>query len=327
MNNNKNLINGNVLSVLVKFTLPILFSILLQTAYGSADLFIVGQFSDVNNISGVSVGSQISQIFMSACLGISMGTTVLIGRFIGSGEKERASKVVGTSVFAFAIMAVISTAIIIIFATHLIKLMQTPSESFSQAKSYLVISGIGSIFIVGYNLLGSVFRGIGDSKTPLIAPQAFGQALSAFAAQNLDANKPERADKGLLYAIIISLIYGAFSGYISFFHGEIFTNFFNADTATTLGSLEYMKAYSVDCMLVAFMFNLHGYFNGWGKTKFVMYNSVLSAFLIRIPVSYYFSTFENPSLFLIGIAIPVSTVVQIIAGFIYLKKVKNERFE
>ncbi|MFI3325611.1 MAG: MATE family efflux transporter [Clostridia bacterium] len=441
MNKNKNLIDGKVLPVLVKFTIPILLTILLQIAYGTADLFIVGQFSDVNNVSGVSIGSQLSQIFTNACVGISMGTTVLIGRYVGSGEKEKASKVVGTSIFTFAILAIVCTTIIVSLANPLITLMQAPAESFEQAKSYLIIAGIGSIFIVAYNLLGSVFRGIGDSKTPLIAvaiacvanilldllfvaglqmgssgaatatviaqgisvllsviiikkkglpfkfkakdigydkeyikdiftigipaalqmvlasfsflvissilnslgvsasaavgivgkitafilimPQAFGQALSAFTAQNIGAQKPERASKALKVAILISVVYGFFSAYVSFFHGEIFTHIFNADTETTICALSYMKAYSLDCLLVAFMFNFNGYFNGCGRTKFVMYNSVIASFLVRIPVSYLFSTFANPSLFLIGLAVPISSLFQVIISIFYFRNIKK----
>lgn len=437
MNKKKNLVEGNVLSILVKFTLPILLTMLLQIAYGTADLFIVGQFSDVANVSGVSIGSQLSQIFAAFCMGISMGTTVLIGRFIGAADNKKASKVMGVSIFTFAVLAAICTIIIIGFSNQLVMLMQAPEESFQQARSYLVIAGMGSVFIVFYNLIGSIFRGIGDSKTPLVTvsiacvinivldlvfvgifgmgssgaatatviaqgisvllsiviikknglpfifnvkdigydnlylrqifkigipsalqmvlasfsflvissilnslgvavsaavgivgkitgiilimPQAFGQSLSAFTAQNLGAKKVERADKALFWGITLSVIYGIATGYLSYFHGSMFTNLFNPDAETTVAALSYLKAYSLDCVLVAFAFSFSGYFNGCGKTTFVMLSGIMAAFLVRIPVSYYFSTFDNPSLFLIGLAIPISTVFQIIASVIYFK--------
>ena len=437
-----NLTHGNILPTLIKFTIPILLSILLQTAYGTADLFIVGQFSDVANVSGVSIGSQLSQIFINLCVGISMGATVLIGRYIGAKDDNRASKVVGSSIFGFSILAVLCTIIILTFSDTLITLMQAPSESFAHAKSYLFISGTGAVFIVFYNLLGSIFRGIGDSKTPLltvfiacitniildlifvagfnmgaagaatatviaqavsvllsvivirknglpfkfkpkhikfnkkyinailkigipsalqmvlasfsflalssimnglgvaasaavgivgkitgvilVVPQAFSQSLSSFTAQNIGANRLDRANKGLIYAISISLLFGAITAYLSFFHGTLFTQMFTSDPDATAASLSYLKSYSPDCLLVAFIFTFNGYFNGCGKTTFVMLQSILGAFLIRIPFSYWFSTFDNTSLFLIGLAIPLSSLVQIFSSGIYFKRSQKE---
>lgn len=437
MKKEQNLITGNVLSTLVKFTIPILLSMLLQIAYGTADLFIVGQFSDVANVSGVSIGSQLTQVFTNFCVGLSMGTTVLIGKYMGKNQDDKAGEIAGVSIYIFGVLSVICTIIMIGLSGVLIRLMQAPAESYELAKSYLMITGVGCIFIVAYNLLGSIFRGIGDSKTPLLAvamacvlniildlilvaglnmgangaaiatvfaqgvsvlisvlvickrglpftikksyitykkeiilkimaigipsamqmilanfsflvissilnslgvaasaavgivskitsfilimPLAFGQSLSAFTAQNLGANKKERAVQGLIWAIIISIIYGIFSGYFSYFHGTIFTNMFNPDQATTLAAVDYLRAYAIDSLLVAFTFSLHGYFNGCGKTTFVMLNSSVAAFLIRIPLSYYFSTLGTGSLFLVGLAIPISTFVQLVVGFIYLR--------
>lgn len=439
----KSLVSGNVLPVIIKFTIPILLSLLLQIAYGTADLFIVSKFSDTANVSGVSVGSQISQIFTNFCVGLSMGATVLIGRYIGSGEKEKATKVVGSSIIIFAGIALIVTCVILTFSRQFTTLMNTPEESFEIANSYLFIAGLGSVFIVFYNLLGSIFRGIGDSKTPLVTvaiacvfnivldivlvggfsmgasgaavatvcaqglsvllslfiikkkglpfefskkdikickttakqsikigfptslqmvltsfsflvissllnalglsasaavgvvskitavilvvPQAFMQSLSAFTAQNVGAGKAERANKALFYAISIGLAYGIITGYLSYFHGTLFTNLFGLDEETTLCALDYLKAYSPDCLLVAFIFSLSGYLNGLGRTPFVMAQNIFGAFCIRIPVSYYFSTLANPSLFLIGLAVPISSAMQILIVVTYLKLIKNKQ--
>lgn len=440
----QNLTSGNVLSVIITFTIPILLSMLLQIAYGTADLFIVGQFSDVANVSGVSIGSQLTQVFTSFCVGLSMGTTVLIGRYMGEDHKEAATKVVGVSIYLFTIIALVGTILMMGMSGIFTTLMQTPEESYLMTKTYLLITGAGTVFIVAYNVLGSIFRGIGDSKTPLIAvaiacminiildlilvagfnmgasgaaiatvvaqgfsvlislvlirkkglpfafsksdvkrdkdvmvgivkigiptamhmvlsgfsfliisailnslgvaasaavgivskivsfilviPQAFGQSLSAYTAQNLGANRMDRARKGLWIAIGLSLVYGVGTGYLSYFHGNIFTQVFNPDTATNLAALDYLKAYAPDCLLVAFVFTFAGYYNGCGRTTMVMINGVAGAFLIRIPLSYYFSTLDNTTLFLIGLAIPISTVGQNLWYLItYAKDLRKER--
>ena len=438
MQKSNNLTNDNILKTLITFTIPILLSMLLQTAYGTADLYIVGQFSDISNVSGVSIGSMLSQNIINFCVGLSMGTTVLISRYIGSGEKAKASKVMGVSILGFTVLAIIFTVAITLFADQLVTIMNVKSEAYDEAKSYLFISGLGCIFIVFYNLLGSIFRGIGDSKTPLltvfvacitnivldlilvgyfkmgatgaaiatviaqaisvlmslmvvmkrglpfefnrkyitfdltyflnvlkigipsalqmllsglsflilsslmnefsmaasaavgivgkvtgiilVVPQSFSQSLAPFTAQNAGASKVERANKALLYAIAISITIGALTGYLSFFHGEIFIRMFTDDPDTVVASLSYLKSYSPDCILVAIMFCLAGYLNGREETTFVMFQSVLGSFLIRIPFSYLFSTYENTSLFLIGLAIPLSTLIQIVITLMYMKK-------
>lgn len=169
MNKNTNLSEGPVLSVLLKFTFPIFLSLLLQIAYGTADLFIVSHFSGINDVSGVTIGSQLMVTITSFCTGLSMGTTILLGRFIGAKEPEKTTKVVGVSIAMLSAITVFITIMLVCFNNGLASLMQTPEESFSQTTSYLFYSGIGAVFIVFYNLLGSIFRGIGDSKTPLVA--------------------------------------------------------------------------------------------------------------------------------------------------------------
>ncbi|MFI3173770.1 MAG: MATE family efflux transporter [Bacillota bacterium] len=439
-----NLTEGSVVPTLLRFTFPILLSILLQTTYGTVDLLIVGQFSTIEETSAVTIGSQIMQTVTQLFTGLSLGTTILIGKYIGAEEHKKTTAVIGVSIVLFFFLALIGTAFLTIFKGAIATAMNTPEESFEQTKNYLFVCGIGTMFIVFYNLIGSVFRGIGDAKTPLltvfiacivnivldivliavfdlgatgaaiatttaqatsvvlslliikkktlpftftkkdlhysdsickkilklgipvalqgvlvsvsflaitaivngfgvyasaavgivekatglilIVPISFMQSLSAFAAQNIGAAKLERAKNGLFWAIVFSLIFGCFTAYIAMFHGTLLTRIFTNDPETTVFALSYLKSYAFDCIFVAAMFSFSGYFNGCGHTTFVMLQSVLAAFFIRIPLAYLFSTFENTSLFLIGMSTPISTFFQIIACVIfYMHLIKKEK--
>lgn len=168
MNKVSNFTEGKIFSPLVKFTIPILMALFLQTMYGAVDLLIVGQFSTSADVSAVSTGSQIMSSITSMINGLTMGITILIGQKLGEGNKEDAGNVVGSGISIFAVIAVITTIIVVIFSSPITTLMQAPTEAFDSTVSYLKICGMGSIFIVCYNVIGGVFRGLGDSKTPLI---------------------------------------------------------------------------------------------------------------------------------------------------------------
>ncbi len=161
--------NGPILGPLMKFMLPILATLAIQSLYGAVDLLIVGQFGSAANVSSVSIGSQLIWIFTSIAADIAMGTTVLIGQFIGEGKKKNSGDVIGTSIILFSVLAIVMMTILLIFAPQLMNLMQAPKEAFEQGVAYTRICAAGMIFIVAYNVVGAVFRGIGDSKTPLIA--------------------------------------------------------------------------------------------------------------------------------------------------------------
>lgn len=441
MEKNMNLTEGKLTPVLLKFTVPILLSLLLQVTYGTVDLLIVGKFSSINDVSGVTIGSQVTQTITSFCTGLSMGTTVLVGRYIGRKEPDKTTKTIGVSIALFTSMALLITVFMMVCPGLIAGWMQTPEESFAQARSYLFFSGLGTLFIVFYNLIGSVFRGIGDSKTPLISvaiacivniimdlilvaglnlgatgaaiattfaqgvsvvvcfmmirkkplpfkfskssigfdphyskrlikigipialqsvlvsvsfcfviaiinvfgvaasaavgivakitgivmvvPSAFNQSLAAFTAQCYGANKIERAKKALFIGMGISLVIGFIMGYLAAFHGTMFTRIFTDDEETTIAAILYLRSFAIDTVFVAIMFSITGFFNGCGKTTFVMLQSVLAAFCIRIPLAYVFSNLENTNMFLIGLATPLATLAQIFACIIfyfYLKK-------
>ncbi len=162
-----NLTQGSVFKNLIRFSLPYLLSCFLQTFYGLADLFITGQFNGADTITAVSVGSQITHMLTVVIVGLAMGTTVTIGRAIGAGKKEQAAKAIGNTVALFTVFAVALSIILILCLDGIVAVISTPTESVEQAKSYLLVCFIGVPFITAYNVISSIFRGLGDSKTPM----------------------------------------------------------------------------------------------------------------------------------------------------------------
>lgn len=431
-----NLLTGAILPSLLQFTIPIFFSMLLQMAYGTVDLWVVANFSTTGDLAAVTIGSQLMATVSNFFAGLAMGSTILLGQYLGSKQGEKASAVVGGSVFLFFFLSLLSTVLLLGSVDLIAQWMNTPDNAYQQTKSYVCITGGGILFIVFYNLLGSIFRGIGDSKTPLyavliacvlniildlffvgilhlgasgaalatvisqgtsvivslvllrrktlpfpfskkdisfqkenisrilvlgfpvalqsvlvgisflfvtaiinvfgeaatagigvvekitglimIVPISFMQSLSAFTAQNFGAGEMKRGKLALAYGIGISLSIGVVMAYISWFHGALLTNLFLKDNPqATESALEYLRSYAFDTVFVCFIFCFTGFFNGIGKTTFVMAQAIFGACCLRIPLAYWISTWENTNLFLIGLATPISTLVQILLFVLY----------
>lgn len=438
MKETQNFTKGNILTSLVRFALPVLAALFLQTMYGAVDMLVVGQFATAADVSAVSTGSWLMQLITSFVVGIAMGTTVLLGRRLGEGKPEEAGKIIGASIVLFAIIGVAITFFMELCAVPVAQMMRTPAEAFDATVLYVRICSAGSVFIVAYNVLGSIFRGIGDSRMPLVTvaiacvfnivgdfllvgvfgmatagaaiatvlaqalsviisvliirrqklpftfrrtdivfdrkrmgnvfqlglpiafqdllvsisflaitaivnslgvipsagvgvaeklcgfimlvPSAFNQSMSAFVAQNMGAGKMDRAKRALLCGIGMSLVVGVFMAWLSFFHGDLLAGLFARDEAVIAAAADYLKAYAIDCLLVSVMFCMIGYFNGCGKTLFVMLQGIAGAFGVRIPVSLIMSRIKPVSLFKVGLATPCSSVVQIIlcVGYFFL---------
>lgn len=434
----QNFTEGQIFSPLVCFALPVLLALFLQTMYGAVDLLVVGQFGgDIADVyvSAVSTGSQIMQTITVVITGLAMGLTVYVGMKIGAGRKEEAGKIIGSGIGLFGVLAVMLTVAMELTAPLLAKIMHAPEEAFTETVSYIIICSVGTVFIIAYNLVGSIFRGIGDSKMPLVTvviacvlniggdllfvagfhmgakgaaiatifaqavsvalslviirkrelpftfsvkdicmngtyikeilklgipiaiqdllvsisflaiiaivnslgltesagvgvaekmcgflmlvPSAYMQSMSAFVAQNIGAEKPERARKALWCGIASSLAVGVVMGYFTFFHGDLLAGIFARDMAIVVAATDYLKAYAIDCLLTSFLFCFIGYFNGCSNTTFVMLQGIIGAFGVRLPVSWIMSRQAVVSLFHIGLATPASTVVQIILCGIY----------
>ena len=450
MKETQNFTKGNILTSLVRFALPVLAALFLQTMYGAVDMLVVGQFATAADVSAVSTGSWLMQLITSFVVGIAMGTTVLLGRRLGEGKPEEAGKIIGASIVLFAIIGVVITFFMELCAVPVAQIMRTPIEAFDATVLYVRICSAGSVFIVAYNVLGSIFRGIGDSRMPLVTvaiacvfniagdfllvgvfgmatagaaiatvlaqalsviisvliirrqklpftfrrtdivfdrkrmgsvfrlglpiafqdllvsisflaitaivnslgvipsagvgvaeklcgfimlvPSAFNQSMSAFVAQNMGAGRMDRAKRALLCGIGMSLVVGVFMAWLSFFHGDLLAGLFARDEAVIAAAADYLKAYAIDCLLVSVMFCMIGYFNGYGKTLFVMLQGIAGAFGVRIPVSLIMSRIKPVSLFKVGLATPCSSVVQIIlcVGYFLLlsrRKPKKEAEE
>jgi putative MATE family efflux protein len=426
---------GKILPPLLNFAMPVLLAMFLQVMYGAVDLLIVGQFGSATDVSAVATGSQVMMTITSIINGFAMRVTILIGQKLGQGKSKEAGNVVGSGICIFFVLSVIITASMLIFAVPISRLMHAPPEAFDDTVLYVCICSVGTIFIIAYNVICSIFRGLGDSKTPLITvtiacfanivgdillvagfhmgvagvaiatvfaqaisvllsifiikkrglpfefskscirfhkgitsqilkygapialqdglvnlsflaittivnslgviasagvgvaeklagfimlvPSAFAQSVAAFVAQNYGALKYNRAKKTLSYGICVSLCFGVVMAYFSFFHGNLLSGMFSKDIAVINASWDYMKAYAIDCLLTSFLFSMVGFFNGCGKTTFVMFQGIFGAFCVRIPLSYIISKVAPTSLFYIGLATPCSTFLQVAFCFVY----------
>ena len=431
-----NFTSGKILGPLLKFALPVLLALFLQAMYGAVDLMVVGKFAGTADISGVSTGSQLMQMVTFAVSSLAMGLTVLIGQHIGERQPEKAGRIIGSGICLFAIVGTGLTVLLLLLASPLARLMQAPEEAFGETVAYLRICGAGTLFIVAFNVLGSIFRGIGDANMPLITvaiacvvniagdlllvavckmgaagaaiatvaaqaisvlvsllliarrelpfrlrradirlepkqtgailrvgiplavqdflvsvsfavilaiinslgltysagigvaekicafimlvPSAYMQSMSAFVAQNIGAGRPDRAKQALRCGILTAVAASLVLAYVSYFHGTALAQIFANEQAVILAAADYLRAYAIDCVLTSFLFCFIGYFSGLGKTTFVLIQGIAGAFLVRIPVSFFASRRADATLFQIGLATPMSTVLQILLCVGYL---------
>ena len=436
-----NFTEGKILSPLVRFMLPIVGALFLQAMYGAVDLMVVGLFGDASSLSAVSTGSSIIQMVTMFVSGLTMGTTILIGRHIGENDPKRAGKTVGAAICLFVVVAVVVSVLMFALAMPLTQVMQVPEEAIGQCVSYLQICGTGMIFVTAYNVISGIFRGIGNSKLPLIfvaiacvvniigdlllvgvfhmdvagaalatiaaqavsvilslviikrtglpfefnkkmirfhkheiksmlmlglpialqdtltslsfvlvnsmvnslgllssagygiaskvinfimlIPSAFMQAMSAFVAQNIGAAKPERAKKALFLGMGTALCVGTVMFLIGCFGGSLLSAIFSTDAQVIAASASYLRSFSLDCIITCVLFCFMGYFNGCGRTKFVMIQGLIGAFGVRIPLSYLICRTVG-SLFLMGFATPAASLVSGIICIFYYRYLRNK---
>lgn len=163
-----NFTEGRILSKLFKFMIPILGALILQAMYGAVDILIVGQFGTTAGISAVSTGSNIVNLVIFTVTGLAMGITVVIGMYLGQKKEQRIGKLIGGAICFFIAASVVLSVCMLIFARPLAMLMQAPEEALDLTVTYVRICGGGMIFVVAYNVISSVFRGLGNSRLPLI---------------------------------------------------------------------------------------------------------------------------------------------------------------
>ena len=152
---------------LLRFSIPVLLALMLQALYGAVDLWAVGKFGTTADVSAVATGSQAMQIITGLITGLSMGSTVLLGIYVGRKDHDGAAKTIGSSVWVFGVLGAALTVVTVLSAPWIARVTNAPAEAFSQTVSYIRICGAGSLFIAAYNLISAIFRGLGDAKSPL----------------------------------------------------------------------------------------------------------------------------------------------------------------
>lgn len=168
MNDKADFTQGSILKKLIAFMMPVLGALILQAAYGAVDLLVVGRFGSTSGLSAVSTGSQVLNLVTFVVIQFAMGITVLIARYLGEKRPDQIGSVIGGSAVVFTMIAACLFIVMVGFAHPISVLMQAPKEAVDLTSVYVRICGGGIFFIVAYNLLSAIFRGLGDSKSPLL---------------------------------------------------------------------------------------------------------------------------------------------------------------
>ena len=436
------LTQGSVPKVLLRFAMPFLIANVLQALYGGADLFVVGQYDDAASVAGVAIGSQVMQTITGIILGLTTGTTILIAMGTGAKDDRKVAATIGTSVYFFTVTGIILTLVMVLFHRPIAALMHTPEEAMADTLHYILICSAGIPFIMGYNVVCGILRGLGDSKSPLyfvglaciinigadfllvggfgmraagaaiatvlsqgisfltalwflhrrgfhfeftrrdirfhkdlsrrivtlgapialqdalinvsfliitvivnqmgviasaslgvvekiiifamLPPTAMAAAVATMTAQNYGAGLIQRMSRCLYSGIGISLVFGVSVCVYSQFLPETLTGIFTNAPAVIEMAAGYLRGYSIDCVMVSFVFCINSYFSGQGNSWFPMIHSMIATFLFRIPLSYLCGQLDPTDLVLMGYAPPLSTLVSLLICFWYLKRNKRK---
>ncbi|MGN0493682.1 MAG: MATE family efflux transporter [Acutalibacteraceae bacterium] len=428
-------LKGKILPPLIKFALPLMLSQLLQALYGAVDLIVVGHYATTADFSAVSTGSQLMQGITGIIIGLTTGVTVLIGQAVGSGNSKRAGEISAGMTKLLIVISLIFFAVLTLFAPQALDLLKIPAAAKDAGTAYIRICAAGVVFISAYNAISGLFRGVGNSKMPLIfilvacivnvigdlalvgifkmgaagaafatvsaqtvsvifsviyilrgglpfkitrdsflsrgtvgrilktgvpialqdfltrvsfliltailnslglvasasigiseklflflsiIPISFMSALSAFVAQNIGAGNRERAYKSLKISMAISFVFGILTFIATFFFPEILAAAFEKNPEVIAAAARYQRGCAAEHLFISLFFCMLGYFNGLGKTNFVMVQGIFTAFAVRIPLSYILSRGASPDLFKIGLAVPASAAVSFIMCAVYL---------
>ena len=437
----RNLTSGSVLKNIAFFSLPYLLSYFLQTLYGLADLFIIGQFENAAATTAVAIGSQVMHMLTVMIVGLAMGATVSIAQAVGAGDKRRASASAGNTVTLFMLLSAALTALLLVLVEPIVSVMSTPAEAVDGTRAYLRICFIGIPFITAYNIISSIFRGLGDSKSPMkfiavacaanialdylfigamglgpagaalgttlaqavsvvfalcsilrkksglsivkqdfhpqrdimsqllrigvpvavqdgliqiafiiitvianrrgldtaaavgivekiisfvfLVPSSMLSATSALCAQNFGAGKPERAEKTLLYTTAISVCFGLAVTLPTQFFSESAVKLFTPDAEVILLGGQYLRGYIWDTIFAGMHFCFSGYFCACGRSELSFIHNIVAIALVRIPGVYLASKLFPDTLFPMGFATVVGSLLSVIiclVAFALLKK-------
>lgn len=437
----RELTSGSVMKNLLFFSLPYLLSFFLQTLYGMADLLIIGQYGGVADTTAVSVGSQVMHMLTVMIVGLAMGATVNIGQAIGGRDNRRAALFTGNTVTLFMGLSSVLTLLLLVLRSAIVSAVSTPADAAAGTGDYLTICFIGIPFITAYNIISAVFRGMGDSKSPMyfiavacvanialdylfigvlgmgpagaalgtvlsqaisviislivikrrstglaltkadirpnkqiigkilkigipvamqdgfiqiafmvitvianrrglndaaavgivekiigflfLVPSSMLSAVSALGAQNIGAQKPERARKTLLYAIFIAAGFGGTVAVIMQFLSSGAVSLFTDSAAVIRLGGEYLRGYAWDCLFAGIHFAFSGYFCACGKSGISFMHNMIAILLVRIPGAYFMSSMFPGTLYPMGLATAAGSLLSAIicaAAFIILIK-------
>lgn len=425
---------GSIFGKLLRFILPILGAQILQAMYGAVDLLVVGRFGTNAGISGVSTGSGILNLVTFVVTALSSAVTILIGRYLGERKPEKIGALIGSATAFFLLLSAGVTVVLVTFARPIALLMQAPPEAVELTAQYIRICGVGCVFVVFYNLISSVFRGLGDSRMPLLfvaiacvvnivgdllfvavlemnaagaaiatvsaqavsvmlalwiirhrklgfsftrkyirlgeqtgaflkigaplalqevltnvsflalcafvnrlgldasngygiaqkltsfimlIPSSLMQSMAAFVAQNVGAQREDRAKRGMFYGMALGASIGILVALAVFFKGDVLASLFSSNPQDIARAHEYLRGFAPEAAITCILFSFMGYFNGYSRAAFVMVQGLAQSFLIRLPMSYVVSIRPNASLTSIGLAAPTATVFGIVLCIIY----------
>ena len=440
----RNLTEGGVFKNILFFAPPYLLSYFLQTLYGMADLFIIGQFEGAAGTTAVSIGSQVMHMLTVMIVGLAMGSTVSIGQAVGGRQERKAAQAVGNTITLFAGLSLIVTVALLLLARPIVRAMSTPAAAVSGATAYLTVCFIGVPFITAYNIISSIFRGMGDSKSPMrfiavacavnialdylfmgvfhLGPvgaalgttlsqavsvvtalivikkrrsgvalrkadfrpnrQAMGQILkigvpialqdgliqiafivitvianqrgltdaaavgivekvisfvflvpstmlstvSALGAQNIGADKPQRAVLTLKYAVLMAAGFGLAVAILAQFIAEPLVGLFTPDANVIASGGQYLRGYIWDCVFAGVHFSFSGYFCACGKSGLSFLHNIASITLARVPGAYFSSRYFPDTLLPMGLATAAGSLLSVLiclAAFMTLRR-KNK---
>ena len=435
------LTKGNINRLIIRFAIPFLLACFLQTFYGLADLFIVGLFCPASTGAAVSIGSQIMHMITVMTVGLTVGVTVGIGQSLGAKDKRRASSFACASLISFLVLSVAVMAVLLCLIPQINAVMMTPEEAVKELGDYLRICFLGMPFIVMCNVISGIFRGVGDSRSPMLfvaiacvvnivldllftglmhmgatgaalgtvlgqgvsvfagpialakkdtgleimsafsgsfmsemrdifavglpvciqegliqvafilitviansrglvdsvgvgvveklisflflVHSAFLSALSAFCAQNTGAGEYDRARKGMVFCMKVTLAWGLFCFLCcQLFPGQLVGLFRREEEIIAAGSI-YLRSYSLDCIFAAVHFVFSGYFCGCGRSMISFIHNIISVVLVRVPGAWYASVSHPESLFFMGLAAPMGSLLSVFICLIFYLKLRG----
>lgn len=436
----RNYTSGSVLKNILLFSLPYLLSYFLQTLYGMADLFIIGQFDDVASTTAVSIGSQVMHMLTVMIVGLAMGTTVSIAQAIGAGNAKEVSSNTGNTITLFMMLSLVMMVLLLLCRRPIVSLMSTPTEAIPGTIQYLTICFVGIPFITAYNIISSIFRGMGDSKTPMyfiaiacvsnilldylfigalhmgpsgaalgttlsqaisvmialiyvyiaksgdphtkkkdtgitlcpydlvpkmavmckilrigvpvalqdgliqisfliitiianqrgltdaaavgivekiisflfLVPSSMLSTVSALGAQNIGADKPERARLTLRYAISIAAGFGLIVAVLIQFTANPIVGLFTSDADAILAGGQYLRGYIWDCVFAGIHFSFSGYFCACEHSGLSFLHNITAIVLMRVPGVYLTSRMFPDTLLPMGLATATGSLVSVI---------------